>query len=588
MFKTLTHTYKAVFNLLPKELIRKFWAMQFLIVLTSIIDVFGFASFIPVLSAVANPELIDSSVFFLKLKMLLGIVDNKQFLLFLFVSAFLFFLFRSLFILFSQNLQSKFVFKLSEYIGVKTYSYYLNLDFEEFQKIDSAKIIRELTISPHHFARFLVMPLLLISAEAVMLATIILGIALYDIKVFFLLVLTVFPAAIIFQSIIKRRVKFYGEEQNRLTPEFYSNSNRGIFGFIDVKLRSKETVLVNDYFSVLKKLNKINVVTTLLNVIPSKLFEIITVAGLLVIYIYAAFLAENPAMVIPIIAIYAAAGYRILPSLSKIVPAFMQLDQYSYLLKVYKMPLSDKVHIRTEINREDKVILENKIELRNIVFKFKRDENLFFSGLNLMIKKGEIIGLIGKSGTGKTTLVKMITGFYIPTGGELLVDNVKITEQNIKSWMSQISYVQQSPYIEKGNLSSNIVFLESEVNNERLNEVIAMSSLSEFVGNRNPADIFIDEDGKNLSGGQKQRICIARALYNNSKLLVFDEATSALDNDTEREVNLTIEKLKGTGVTIIIIAHRYSTLVHSDRVLELSGDGKYNITNYQSIITNHL
>src|SRR5690606_23581515 len=220
------------------------------------------------------PTLLETSTFFVALKTFTGISEDKYFLLFLFSAALVFFVFRSLFIVYSQYLQNKFVFYVSEFIGEKTYSYYMNLDYQKFQKIDSATIVRELTLSPSHFSRFLMMPLLLINSEFLMVSIIIAGIALYNFSVFVLLCLTIFPVAFIFQKAVKKKVSFYGEEQNRQTPILYNNSNRGIFGYADAKLLNKEKSLIQDYISVLKKLNKINVATSTLNIIPAKLFEL--------------------------------------------------------------------------------------------------------------------------------------------------------------------------------------------------------------------------------------------------------------------------------------------------------------------------
>ena len=143
--------------------------------------------------------------------------------------------------------------------------------------------------------------------------------------------------------------------------------------------------------------------------------------------------------------------------------------------------------------------------------------------------------------------------------------------------MDKISYVQQGPYLEKGSLSMNVAFLENEVNTERLQNALKAASLSNFVDLRDPDSILIEEMGKNLSGGQKQRIAIARALYHKSEIIILDEATSALDNETEQEINETIRQLKNTGVTILIIAHRVSTLKHCDQIYEIENRKTKNV-----------
>lgn len=562
-------TYRKVFKLLTPEFKKRFWVLQGVILVTSVVDLAGLAAFIPVLSAVADPEMLVGDGLLAKLKIFAGIEENNYFLLTLFSAALGFFFLRAGFIFWSNWVQNKFVFDLQEYIGTTTYGYYMHSPFEEFQKRDSAEVVRELTVNPRHFASFLVMPLLLLSTEMLVITMIIGGIAVYNFEIFVLLIVSIFPIAYIFNKLVKKRMNRYGEEQNILTPKLYANSNRGMFGFVDVKLRSKEQVLLADYDNVLKRLNRISLVTSVLNIMPAKLFELATVGGLLLLFAYSTFWVQNPALILPLIALYAAAGYRVIPSLSKIVPAFMQLEQYTYLFQVFAKPLA-KGAVVNEQQKQEELEFEDKIELKDLAFQFIGENQPLFENINLTIKKGEIVGLVGKSGSGKTTLVKVISGFLKPKDGKLLIDSYEINAFNMKAWMANISYVQQSPYLENGSLAKNIAFLEDNIDEEKLKNSIKIASLSDFVGSQNPHKILIEENGKNLSGGQRQRVVIARALYHNSKLIILDEATSALDNETEAEITNTVQNLRGTGVTIIIIAHRLTTLKGVDRIIEVS------------------
>lgn len=568
--------------LFPTSIKSRFWKVQVLIVFTSIIDVFGLAAFMPVIAAIANPKLLSTNSFFMALKNMVGITADNYFLLFLFSLALLFFMFRSLFIVYSQYIQNKFVFYVSEYIGQKTYSYYMNMDYQQFQKLDSNFVVRELAVNPEQFVRFVMMPLLLVISELFMMILIVGGIAFYNFNVFVLICTTIFPVAMLFQRVVKKRVSSYGIEKNEQQLKLFNNSNRGVYGYVDAKLLHKERRMIEDFKKVAAIVNGINVKNSTVSIIPAKLFELVTFIGLFIIFLYAFFYSNQPASVIPLIAVYAGAGYRVVPSLSKLVPAFMTIEQYSYLFKTYTEPLKSKDEYpdNDDINRQ--IVFEKSISLKDIALKFD-DEKEVLHDFNFTINKGETIGIIGKSGSGKTTLVKLICGLLKPTSGKIEIDNCVINNQNIRAWMRNISYVQQAPYIEKGTLISNIAFLSDQVDEEKILKCIQAASLADFVNGRNPSEIEILENGKNLSGGQKQRICIARALYNDSQLLIFDEATSALDNETEKEVTEAIKQLKGSGVTVIIIAHRYSTLAYTDRIVELSENHGYKEVTYHSI-----
>jgi len=564
-------TYRQVFELLTKPQKKRFYYLQVLIVITSLVDLTGLALFVPVISAISDRSLLSGDHPLAVLKSWSGVSNSDVFLLALFIAAFVFFLCRSLFVVWSHWIQTRFIHNLSEDIGRRTYAYFLSNDFEEIQKRDSGRVVRELTISPQHYAKFLIMPLLLLTSELLILAVIIAGIAWYNLSVFGLLVTTIFPIAYFFHRITKTKVKNYGLIQNDLTPELLMSSTRGVFGIIDVRLRGKELKLLTDYSKLMHELNNISIKTSVLAIIPSKLFELSTIGGLLLIFYYGAFIADDPQIILPLIALYAAAGYRLVPSLSKILPAFQSLERYSYLFPVFRQALltnSSDLRSTKNVNR-----LEHDISLEELSFGYKNTSDLLFRNFNFQIKRGEILGLIGKSGSGKTTLVNIIAGFLLPKSGAIRVDGLTLDADKRASWMKGISYVQQTPYLERGTLGQNIAFLEDEIDFDMLNMAIKMASLTDLVGNRDPNKIMIDEQGKNLSGGQKQRVIIARALYHKANLIILDEATSALDTETEEDVNQTVKKLKGSGITIIIVAHRYTTLKYTDRIIRLD-DGK--------------
>jgi ABC-type multidrug transport system fused ATPase/permease subunit len=580
----LFSTYDKILKILPDYLKRKFWWLLGLIAITSIIDMAGLAIFIPIISALAEPALLENGVLG-AIRKFFPAETAEAYLLQLFLTGFGFMLFRTIFVIYSQVVQSRFGFEIAEYIGQKSFQYYLSVDLELASKLDSATIVRDLTHSNQQFARFLVLPVLLITAELLVVLFVITGIAIYNIEVLLLSALTIFPVVFLFQFLVKRKLRSYGVQQHEHMLQLYSTSNRGIFGLMDVLLRNKTEQLVQDYQKVLVKFNNINSKTNVLAIVPAKLFELVTILGLLVIFIYGTYISKNSTQILPLITIYAAAGYRLIPSLTKIMPSLMQLEQYSFLFNTLKKPLADHSGISTP-NAEsavEPVLFKQAVQLENIRFNYKESNHAVLQDVSLQLKKGEIIGLIGKSGSGKSTLVNLLIGFYKPDSGQITIDGQLLSENQRRSWMNQISYVQQTPYLEKGSLASNIAFLETAIDSERLNKAIEGASLLELVNGRDPFSIQIDELGKNLSGGQRQRVIIARALYHNSSLIILDEATSALDNETEEEINQTIYRLKGTGITLLVIAHRFSTLKHTDRIYRMEAGKMLDPVQYESL-----
>jgi ABC-type multidrug transport system fused ATPase/permease subunit len=327
------------------------------------------------------------------LKNMVGITADNYFLLFLFSLALLFFMFRSLFIVYSQYIQNKFVFYVSEYIGQKTYSYYMNMEYQQFQKLDSNFVVRELAVNPEQFVRFVMMPLLLVISELFMMILIVGGIAFYNFNVFVLICTTIFPVAMLFQRVVKKRVSSYGIEKNEQQLKLFNNSNRGVYGYVDAKLLHRERRMIEDFKKVAAIVNGINVKNSTVSIIPAKLFELVTFIGLFIIFLYAFFYSNQPASVIPLIAVYAGAGYRVVPSLSKLVPAFMTIEQYSYLFKTYTEPLKSKDENpdNDDINRQ--IVFKKSISLKNIALKFD-DEKEVLHNFNITINKEKQLELL--------------------------------------------------------------------------------------------------------------------------------------------------------------------------------------------------
>tara|TARA_B100000963_G_scaffold218939_1_gene190938 strand:+ start:3816 stop:5555 length:1740 start_codon:yes stop_codon:yes gene_type:complete len=574
-FKSLRNTFK----ILPNHLKKKLFHIQILVLFTSLVDLFGFAVFIPVFSIVFDPELLNRNFFFLALNKFLHFKSLSLFQIFILFSALSIFFFRSLFIVYSLKIQKRFAFSVSEYIGNRLYCYYLSLDFLSFSKLDHSQILRELTISPSNFSKHIINPILLLISEIFIIVFIIIAMAIYDFTAFVLIFVTLIPAAFIFQRAVKKRIKSVGERMNDLAPFFYENSLRGVYGFSDVKFRNKGKRIINDYDTTLSKLNNYGLISGILNILPSKLFELIAVIGIVIIFLYSKFILNDSLSSIKLLSIYLAASYKVIPSLSKIIPSLMSLEQYYYLFEIYKKPFAS---LNISINQSfSKLIIKNEIEIDNVSFSFNNKKIL--DNISFKIKKAEMLGIIGKSGVGKTTLINIISGLIMPDNGSVKVNGVSLNNQNIKDWYLNVAYVKQEPYLERGTLVENIAFLDDNIDLDRVRNAIEMVSLEDLINGENLENIKIEEFGKNLSSGQKQRIIIARALYNNCNVILFDESTSALDVKTEQKIVEIFKELKKKKVTVIIIAHRFSTLKYTDRIIELDECGIKNTLTYSEL-----
>ncbi len=215
------------------------------------------------------------------------------------------------------------------------------------------------------------------------------------------------------------------------------------------------------------------------------------------------------------------------------------------------------------------ISFQKKIQFKDVTFSYDNTPPVIHS-LNLTIHKGQSLGIMGPSGCGKSTLVDLLSGLLIPTRGEILIDGVRLTRNNIRQWRRLIGYVPQFPYIFHGTLAENIAFgkEKDEIDRELVLKVIRMASIDFLDRLPKGIDTNIGERGVKLSGGQRQRVAIARALYRRPEIIIFDEATSALDEKNDRQIRQLISTLKGEQ-TLVVVSHRISTVQDSDHIFHM-------------------
>jgi ATP-binding cassette subfamily B protein len=224
-----------------------------------------------------------------------------------------------------------------------------------------------------------------------------------------------------------------------------------------------------------------------------------------------------------------------------------------------------------------KIIFKSELHLQSVSFRYNRNQKWILKDLNLTIKKGDRIGLIGTTGSGKSTLVDIIMGLLQPESGDVSVDGVKLNDLNLRNWQNIVSHVPQNIYISDNSILENIAFgiPLNNIDQEFVVECVKKARIFDVI-NAMPLkfDTIVGERGSKLSGGQRQRIGIARALYKRAEVLIFDEATNALDNETETEVMDSINSID-KNITLIMIAHRLSTLDKCNKIINVENGKIY-------------
>lgn len=377
--------------------------------------------------------------------------------------------------------------------------------------------------------------------------------------------------------------KFYNFGQRLQESNLNSGQHLGQFfhAFKEIVLFGKREAFINAYQQhALKKL-KIQAIKTAINSLPRMVIEVLFV-GLFVFAIVLLCLEhENPYQMIGLLGGYLYAGFRLMPGLSRIISH----------LTIFKsiIPSIERVYQEYNPGTEKSYYIDipqlsfkTHIALREVSFQYPNTKKDALHNITIDIKVGECIGLIGETGSGKSTLVDVIIGLLKPYKGAILVDSKYPV--NSYQWHQKIGYVPQSVYLTDDTIEANVAFGEKSVDAIKLNAAIDAAQLRKFI-DQLPQGVktIVGERGVRLSGGERQRIAIARALYHGPEVLIFDEATSALDNDTEAKLMETIHAIIKNR-TVIMVAHRLTTLRDCNRIIVMEKGQVKEITRYEELL----
>lgn len=355
----------------------------------------------------------------------------------------------------------------------------------------------------------------------------------------------------------------------------YKDAFQSVNGIKEIIVSNKQDFFSETYKKSYSRKSRNDVKSCVLNSIPARLIEVVCISALIIIVAKKALSGNASEEMVAQMGAFAVAAFKLLPSVSSISGSFNSLIQsYSVLTNVYAN-LNENYEHMLLIDSKEKLSFENQIHFNNVAFKYDTGNKFIFENVNLSINKGDVVGIVGPSGAGKTTFVDVLLGLLSANEGNITVDNVLLTNDNMSSWRALISYVPQTAYLLDDTIEANVAFgmKKDNVDVGKLNKALDDAMLSDYISSLpEKLETRVGERGVQMSGGQRQRLSIARALYSDPQIIIFDEATSALDEVTEREIMESIDNLIGSK-TLIIIAHRLSTLKKCNKIIEVK-DGK--------------
>lgn len=559
-----------LWSIIPQEFRRPTLGVVATILLRAILNFVGIATLIPVLLLVINSENIASSEYLSKAYNILNLSTYQQFAVVVCAGVVAILLLKNIAIILLYRSERNYTFSLYKHLSERLYRGYYNRGLGFIKQSNTAVLNRNVNVVSLIFVTGVLKPIATILGEGLLMLFIFLALLLYSPVVALIAIGLFMPIAVAFYLLMRRKLNDIGERENvaqRTKGRIVAETFRG---YADIEIGGAFPLSYKHFNEAMDEVIKLRKQHATIGMLPQMFTEVGLALGLTTLIILSLSGAtENLTL---LLGIFAIAAVRLLPSLRTIMASWSSIRYNRYTINTLAECTNEQ--LKPVMSSNERINFNHNIELRNIEFSFEDATTPLLKNLSLNINKGERVGIKGASGVGKTTLFNLILGLYRPTAGSIYIDGEELNDSNIRQWQNSIGYVSQSVFITDGSLVENIAFgyEDKEIDYNRVNEVIELANLKEFVSTL-PQGIHthIGEQGSKISGGQRQRIGIARALYKSADILLFDEATSSLDNTTEESINNAISNLANSNrsLTIVVIAHRESSLEYCDRIIML-------------------
>jgi len=564
-------TIKKLLDLLTSSERKRAYVLMGMILIMALLDMIGVASIMPFMAVLANPELVETNAFLNTAFTKLGFTDPQQFLFALGMLVFLLLVVSLVFKALTTYAQLRFTLMREYSIGKRLVEGYLHQPYSWFLNRHSADLGKTILSEVGDVISNCVMPMMTLITQGAVATALLTLLILIDLKLALIVGLTLATAYTLVFKATRGFLARIGKERVKANQERFTAVIEAFGAAKEVKVGGLEQAYIQRFSSPAQTFARHQATAQVISQLPRFVLEAIAFGGMLLVVLYLMVQSGSFASALPIIALYAFAGYRLMPALQHIYGAGTQLGFAGPALDALH---ADLVSLQPEHPNpsQDAISLKKAITLNQIQYCYPNAPQPALKNLSLTISAKSTVGLVGATGSGKTTTVDLVLGLLEAQVGTLAVDGQPITVHNRNAWQRAIGYVPQQIYLVDDTVAANIAFgLDpKDIDHAAVERAAKIANLHEFVANDLPEQYqtTVGERGVRLSGGQRQRIGIARALYHNPQVLILDEATSALDNLTEQAVMEAVHNL-GHEITIILIAHRLSTVKACDMIFLL-------------------
>src|SRR5690554_1104029 len=554
---------KRFWQMLTQQEKRRTWLMMALVILMALAETVGVVSVMPFLSVLARPDVVQENAALTWLYERFAFDSNQQFITALGLVSIILVVGSSAFKTITLHLLNRFTFLLRHSISARLLSRYLHQSYEFFLKHNPSELSRNVVSEVDQLQGGLITPLSqLIAYGSVVLSMLLLLFLYYPwISISAAAVIGVLYGVI--YTLVRNRLGNTGKARQQANGQRFKACNEALGGIKEVKISQAAGVYQQQFAQASRNFSRHQANAQTLSQSPLYMVEAVGYTGLIILALLLMKHSNDIGQVLPVLGLYGFAAYRLLPSAQIMYRGFAQLKFSSAALETIHQHLS----LPTQTSKPASQPLPPKQEIRmqGICFAYPTapDKNVLLD-FDLVIPANTSVGIVGKSGAGKSTVMDLLLGLLQPQAGTLSVDGITIDASNIRNWQAAIGYVPQHIYLADTSIAENIAFgvPAGQIDMQAVERAARAAQIHEFIVNELPDGYQskVGDRGIRLSGGQRQRIGIARALYRDPPVLLMDEATSALDSQTEDEFNQAVTQLVGSK-TVIAIAHRSSSLI---------------------------
>ncbi|MGN1313704.1 MAG: ABC transporter ATP-binding protein [Lachnospiraceae bacterium] len=547
----------------------------FFMLIGGILESLSISAIIPVIKVLLDPNAVQGEGIVADLYRFLGSPGVNTFTMIMMLALIAAFVLKNLFLFLQNVMQFRFVYTNQFATSRRMMINFMNRPYEYYLNADTSVIQRNITSDVNNMYGLILSVLQLLSEAVVfvcLVGVLLASDAMMTITIATLMILVLFLIKVVIKPIMVKA----GKDNQDYYSGLFKWIEQSVMGIKEIKIAGKEQYFINEYakcgFGYVNAVQKYN----LFNSTPRLLIETVCIAGLV---LYMMMVMQGGVVLEDIMAqltAFGVAAMRLIPSANRINNYLTSISYFEPFFMGVSDHLQEEIHDDSMVydieayehkKQVKKLEIKEAIRLKDITYKYPNTDVLIFDHADMEIPIGSAVGIVGSSGSGKTTMVDILLGLLNLQSGKILADDVEIRE-HYEEWLKNIGYIPQTIFMLDSTIRNNVAFgyASEDIDDERVWAVLKEAQLDEFVrGLPQGLDTGIGERGIRLSGGQRQRIGIARALFEDPEVLVLDEATSALDNDTEAAIMESINRLHGKK-TLIIIAHRLQTIEKCDMV----------------------